>query len=117
MNRVEAQISARQTGAKRVHERLLNDVRWCLRSPEGRRFFQHLMWYTRVDELGTQDPDRDSAQFKLGQQNVGAHLCELMSDAIPEEDLKVRAEARAQKRRNDHDIEAEINALIAEQGE
>ena len=96
-----------QDKAKRKRERELSDIRFILKSPEGRRFYWKLMSDARVFHSSF-NGDTSGTMFNEGRRSIGLDILNDLLEAKPETFSQMQQEYASEKKREDNEVKDEI---------
>lgn len=107
------QQEAAEKVLKLQRDRQLNDVRFCLAHPQGRRVLSEIMSLARLYE---HEFDASSKQFYFaGQRSIGFAIKELLKEAEPDSDLKVEQERRTMARNDQRLLDEYVAEALKEE--
>lgn len=99
--------------ANRDRERDLSDIRFVIKSPEGRRFFWRVMAEGGVF-LDAFSSDTNSTYYNLGRQSISRRFINDLLEAKPEAYVQMQQEreSEAKSRDNIEDLEQKQKSII-----
>lgn len=93
--------------AERRRERELSDIRFIIKSPEGRRFYWRLMSDAGVFRRSF-NGDTVGTMFNEGRRSLGLDILNDLLEAKPAAFSEMQQEYASEKKREDNEVKAEI---------
>lgn len=94
LNRLEREADAEEAGARELRRKELEDLRWWLGHPQGRRIVNRLLEQTGVYRSSFNHSGSVMA-FQEGKRDIGLFLTSELLEASPDGYMKVLKEFRA----------------------
>lgn len=102
---------ARFDREKRKNDRVLSDMRFILKYPEGRRFLWKILAETKVFKRTFTDNNANATIFNEGRRSVGTDILDAILNAKPEAFSQMQMEHAADAKREEIEISEEIKQI------